>query len=65
MTKNTETENVSDDYLKTLEKVKKQYEQYVEVSELYKLPIQNEEEAIQYHPPSPEHPLTSNTISIK
>ena len=65
MRERTETENVSDDYLKTLEEVKKQYQQYVEVSELYKLPIQKEEETIQYQPPSPEHPLTTNTIRIK
>ena len=65
MRERTETENVSDDYLKTLEEVKKQYQQYVEVSELYKLPIQKEEEPVQYQPPSPEHPLTTNTIRIK
>ena len=31
------------DYLKTLEEVKKQYQQYVEISGLYTLPIQQEE----------------------
>lgn len=64
MSKKTKTENVSDDYLKTLEKVKKQYQQYVEVSELYKLPVQKEER-LQYQPPSIEHPLTTNTIRTK
>ena len=59
------TETGSKDYLKTLEEVKKQYQQYVEVSELYKLPIQKEMETIQYQPPSPERPLTTNTIRIK
>ena len=59
------TEAVQNDYLKTLEKVKKQYQQYVEVSELYKLPTHKEEEKIQYNPPSPEHPLTINTFKIK
>ena len=63
MSKKTETD--SEDYLKMLEEVKKQYQQYVEVSELYKLPIQKEEEILQYQPPSPEHPLTTNTIRIK
>lgn len=63
MSKKTETG--SEDYLKTLEEIKKQYQQYVEVSELYKLPIQKEVETIQYQPPSPEHPLTTNTIRIK
>ena len=32
----------SADYLETLEEVKKQYQQYVEVSGLYELPIQKE-----------------------
>ena len=58
-------ETVLEDYLKTLEKVKKQYRQYLEVSELYKLPIQKEEETVQYQSPTPEHPLTTNTIRIK
>ena len=55
----------SADYLQTLEEVKKQYQQYVEVSGLYELPIQKEEEVIRYQPPSPEHPLTTNRIPIK
>ena len=59
------TEAVSEDYLKTLEEVKKQYQQYVDVSELYTLPIPKEVETIHYQPPSPDHPLTTNTIRIK
>ena len=65
MPKKTEADRVSESYLKTLEEVKRQYQQYVEVSELYNLPIQNEEETIQYQPPSPDHPLTTNSIRIK
>ena len=65
MSERAGTDKVSGDYLRTLERVKKQYEQYVEVSELYKLPVQKEEETIQYQSPSPEHPLTTNTIRIK
>ena len=65
MSKKIQTEEPSDDYLKTLEMVKKQYQQYVEVSELYTLPIQKEEETIHYQPPSPQHPLTTNRIQIK
>ncbi len=65
MPERTEMENVSDDYLKTLEEVKKQYQQYVEVSELYKLPIQKAEEETQYQPPTPERPLTTNTFHIE
>ena len=60
-----EAEKVLDDYLKTLEEVKKQYQQYVEVSELYKLPIQKKEEIVRYQPPSLEHPLTTNRINVK
>ena len=60
----TKKEKVSDDYLKTLEEVKKQYQQYVEISGLYTLPIQKEEETPQYLPPSLENPLTTNTIRI-
>ncbi len=33
MLENTKTKSVTDDYLTTLEEVKRQYEQYVEVSE--------------------------------
>ena len=65
MPKKTKADTVSESYLKTLEEVKRQYQQYVEVSELYNLPIQNEEETIQYQPPSPDHPLTTNSIRIK
>ncbi len=65
MCEENETEAVLDDYLKTLEEVKKQYQQYVEVSELYKLPMQKAEEPVQYQPPSLEHPLTTNTIRTK
>lgn len=62
MLENTKPRSVSDDYLTTLEEVKRQYEQYVEVSELYRLPIKNEEEETRYQPPSLEHPLTTNSV---
>ena len=52
-------------YLRTLEEVKKQYRQYVEVSELYKLPIWKEPKPVKFQPPSPEHPLTTNTFQAK
>ena len=54
----------SSDYIEILERVKKQYQQYIEVSGLYKLPTQKEKEIIQYQPPSPENPLTTNTFCI-
>ncbi len=65
MPERTKTKQVSDDYLKTLEEVKKQYQQYVEVSNLYKLLTYNEEETIQYQPPSPGHPLINQYIPRK
>lgn len=65
MSKEHETkQTVSDDCVKTLEKVKKQYRRYVELGELNKLPIQREE-VIRYQPPSLEHPLTTNTVYIE
>ena len=54
-----------DEHLRKLEEVKKQYQQYVEVSELYKLPTWKESEPIRYQPPSLEHPLTTNKIRIQ
>ena len=65
MPETVETKRVSIDYLMTLEEVKKQYLQYLEVSELYKLPIHEEKKTVQFEPPSPEHPLTTNRICIK
>ncbi len=50
------------DYLETLEEVKKQYQQYVEVSKLYDLPTKREDRPVQYDAPSPERPLTTNTV---
>lgn len=64
MPEKTATERFSDNYLKTLEEVKKQYQQYMEVSELYKLPTRQKEETIQYQPASLEHPLTTNTFRV-
>ena len=64
MPEKTTAEKVTEEYLKTLEEVKKQYRQYVEVSGLYKLPIQKEEQTVQYQPPSLEHPLTTNRIRL-
>lgn len=52
------------DYLATLEKVKKQYQQYLEVSKLYELPTALQKEQLKIEQiPSKEHPLTSNSTS--
>ena len=64
MPENVETKRVSVDYLKTLEEVQNQYQQYVEVSELYKLPIHKKEEPVQYQPPSVSLPKLS-TFRLK
>lgn len=55
----------SDDWLETLEKVKQQYQQYVEVSELYKLPRVRvrKVKVVRHRSPSLEHPLTTNIFS--
>ena len=55
----------SDDYLITLEDIKKQYQEYLEVSKIYELPTFKEEQPVQYKPPTPENPLTTNTFRFK
>ena len=65
MAKRSKSKKVSEDYLKTLEEVKRQYQQYVEVSELYQLPTKVSEESVQYQPASPDHPLTTNSSRLK
>ena len=58
-----ETTN-STKYLDEMEKVKEQYQQYVEVSQIYKLPIFSPDPEPQYAPPSNENPLTTNKITL-
>ena len=60
----SKNEKVLDDYLKTLEKVKEQYRQYLDVSKIYELPTRTEEPT-ECRPPSPEYPLTTNTFRVK
>ena len=64
MDEKTETEPVPDDYLKMLEKVKEQYQQYLEVSEVCEFVMYLEEKPVRYLPPTPEHPLNTNGIRI-
>ena len=56
---------ISEDYMKTLEKAKEQYQQYVEVSGLYELPTSNTEQQVEYQPPTFDNPLTTHTFSTK
>lgn len=64
MSKQT-SEKISGDYLKTLEKAKEQYQQYVEVSGLYELPTSRTEQQVEYQPPTFDNPLTTNTFNTK
>ena len=61
----TKNKKTSPDYLKTLETVKKEYEEYLKVSKIYELPIFQNKMPVQYQPPSIENPLTTNTFKIK
>lgn len=61
---NIQLQTYDEHYLKVLEKIKKKYQKYVEISELYKLQRSKEPESIRYQPPSLEHPLTTNKTSI-
>ena len=54
---------LSADWLKALEQAKREYQQYAEVAELYKLPRVRKIKVIRYRPPSLEHPLTTNEPS--
>lgn len=51
-------EELSADWLVALEQAKRLYQQYVEVSELYKLPRVRKVKITYHQPPSLEHPLT-------
>ena len=65
MTEQSGSDRVSNDYLETLEKVKQQYQQYVEVSRLYELPTGPEEEKPPKRPPpSRENPLTTDRLRL-
>ena len=52
------------DYLRTLEEVKRQYQQYLEVSKLYDLPTERKDRPAEHNAPSPERPLTTNWIQM-
>ena len=66
MAEQTGSDRVSNDYLETLEKVKQQYEQYVEVSKLYELSTTQEaEKPYQCRPASREYPLTTDRFRLK
>lgn len=53
----------SADWLEALEQARRLYQQYAEVSELYKLPRVRKIKVIHYRPPSLEHPLTTDLFS--
>lgn len=62
---NIDLQDEDEQYLRTLEKVKKQYRQYEEVGELYKLPIWKEPKSAHYQAPNLEYPLTTNKSPIQ
>lgn len=65
MSQATGKDHLTGEYLETLEKVKRQYQQYLEVSRIYELPVFQEKEEPQHLIPSLEHPLTINTFRVK
>jgi len=65
MSQATGKDHLTCEYLETLEKVKRQYQQYLEVSRIYELPVFQKKEELQYLIPSLEHPLTTNTFRVK
>lgn len=54
---------LSADWLKALERAKREYRQYAEVAELHKLPRVRKIKVMRYRPPSLEYPLTTNDLS--
>ena len=65
MTVMFEKQKGSKDYLKALEKVKREYQQYVELRKVCELVGQKEKEESQYLPPSLEPPLTTNRFCMR
>ena len=58
------TSKTTSNYLAEMESAKKQYEQYIEISQIYQLPIFQSVQEPQYAPPSIENPLTTNQITL-
>ena len=54
----------NDDYMRILENVKEQYVEYLDVSNLYKLPRNYRCSRIRYRPVSLDYPLTTNVIRV-
>ena len=52
------------DYLAEMKKAKKQYEQYIETSQIYQLPIFQSMQEPQYAPPNIENPLTTDKVTM-
>jgi len=61
---NNKLKKSSDNYLKILEEAKKQYQPYVSLGELCDLIESMEEEQVEYMPPSPDNPLTTNEFRL-
>ena len=59
----TEKKSAMDAYLKLLETAKEQYQQYVEIRQLFEL-VDGDDEPEKSQPPSPENPSTTNKIIL-
>lgn len=55
----------SRNYLKVLEEVKREYQQYVKLRKVCDLVDQKEKEETLYLPPNPENPLTTNRFRVR
>jgi len=62
--KSNKLKESTSDYLKILEEAKKQYEPYISLGELCDLLESMEDEQVEYMPPSPDNPLTTNKFRL-
>jgi len=60
---NPKLKKSSNDYFELLEETKKQYQPYAELGELCDLLESTGEEQVEYVPPSPDNPLTTNKFT--
>ncbi len=58
-------EKGSRNYLKVLEEIQREYQQYVELRKVCELTVRKEKEEPLYLPPSPEHPLTTDRFCLR
>ena len=65
MQQKTDKDAAQREALEQSEKVKEQYRRYLEISQIYSLPVaQPEPPELQYVPPSPDNPLGGSNIKV-